>query len=319
MNISLLEPLGVSEEVIEIYGKSLTDAGHQFTYYKEKAEDVEELKRRTAGQDIVMIANHPYPDEVIRSADRLKMIAVAFTGVDHVGREACREKGILVCNCAGYSNESVAELAVGMVLGLYRKIVEADGLVRDGGTNLGMAGREIAGKTVGIVGCGKIGYRTAKLFQAFGAKVLVNELQAKEEWKAEGLEAVDLDAVMARSDIISIHLPLCQATRGLIGREKIALMKETAILVNCARGPIIDNEALAEALSEKRIAGAAIDVYDMEPPIPEDYPLLHAPNTLFTPHVAFLTEEAMVRRAKIEFDNVQAYLAGKPQNICDTM
>ena len=316
MNISLLEPLGVPDEVIEEYGKALKEAGHNFTYYNQKTTDIEELKRRSAGQEIVMIANNPYPDEVIRSAENLKMIAVAFTGIDHVGKEACKERDIMVCNCAGYSDQTVAELVIGMVLGLYRKILISDRAVRNGGTNAGLVGKEIAGKTVGIVGCGKIGYRTAKLFQAFGAKVLVNELQEKPEWKEEGLIFSDIDTVMSQSDIISIHLPLMDSTRGFISREKIALMKKDAILINCARGPIVDNFALAEALKERKIAGAGIDVFDMEPPIPYEYGLIRADNTLVTPHIAFLSEESMVRRAKIEFDNVSAYLAGNPQNIC---
>lgn len=316
MNISLLEPLGVPEAVIREYGRALEEAGHSFTYYDRKTTDVEELKRRTAGQDIVMIANNPYPDEVIRSADRLKMIAVAFTGTDHVGKAACQEKNIMICNCAGYSDQTVAELVIGMVLDLYRKIRIADRTVRNGGTSAGLTGREIAGKTVGIVGCGKIGSRTAKLFQAFGAKVLISEREERPEWKEQGFVLTDLDTLMKSSDIVSIHLPLTDATRGFISREKIALMKQDAVLINCARGPIVDNFALAQALQERRIAGAGIDVFDMEPPIPSEYGLLHADNAVLTPHVAFLSEESMVRRAEIEFENVNAYLAGAPRNIC---
>lgn len=316
MNISLLEPLGVPDEVIENYGKVLREAGHNFTYYNQKTTDIEELKKRSAGQEIVMIANNPYPDEVIRSAESLKMIAVAFTGVDHVGKAACREKDIMVCNCAGYSDQTVAELVIGLVLSLYRKINICDRAVRNGGTNAGFVGREISGKTAGIIGCGKIGYRTAKLFQAFGAKVLVNEIAEKPEWREEGLIFSDLDTLMSESDIISIHLPLIDTTRGFISKEKIALMKKDAVLINCARGPIVDNYALSEALKARKIAGAGIDVFDMEPPIPSEYGLMHADNAVVTPHIAFLSRESMIRRAEIEFDNVNAYLAGKPQNIC---
>lgn len=316
MNISLLEPIGVPETMIEELAKELKEAGHTFTYYDTKTTDIEELKRRSAGQDIVMIANNPYPDEVVRAADSLKMLAVAFTGIDHVGQEACREKGIMICNCAGYSNTSVAELAIGMTISVLRFVSTCDEKVRNGGTSAGLTGTEIGGKTVGIIGCGQIGFMTAKLFQAFGARVLACARHEREEVKVAGIQYVDMDTLLAESDIVSLHTPANAETRGLISAEKIAKMKPSAIFINCARGPIVDNAALAQALNEGKLAGAAIDVFDMEPPIPKDYPLLHAKNTLLTPHVAFLTEEAMVRRAKIEFDNVYAYVKGTPSNVC---
>ena len=316
MNISLLEPLGITEEEVCAYAKELEAKGHKFTYYDTKTTDPEELARRSAGQDIVMIANNKYPAEVVEKADALKMIAVAFTGIDHVATDVCKEKGIMICNCAGYSNTSVSELAVGMAIGLYRKLSECEAAVRGGGTSAGLTGREIGGKVVGIVGCGKIGTQAARLFKAFGAKVLAYSRHPQESWAAEGIEYADLDTLLSTSDIVSVHLPLNANTRGFLSADKIALMKESAILINCARGPIIDNAALAKALAEKKIAGAAIDVFDMEPPIPSDYPLLGAPNVLLTPHVAFLTKEAMKRRAAIEFANVHAYLDGKPENVC---
>ena len=316
MNISLLEPLGVPAETIENLSAWIKAQGHTFTYYDTKTTDVEELKRRSAGQDVVMIANNPYPDEVVRAADSLKLLAVAFTGIDHVGLEACKEKGVTVCNCAGYSNVCVAEQVIGMVISLLRYFPVCDKTIREGGTSAGLAGQEIAGKTVGIIGCGQIGFRTAKLFQAFGAKVLAYARHEREEVKAAGIEYVSLDQLLAESDIVSLHTPNNAETRGMIGKEQIAKMKPTAYFINCARGPIVDNAALAEALNAGSIAGAAIDVYDMEPPIPSDYPLLNAKNTLLTPHVAFLTKEAMVRRADIEFANVVAFLEGKPENVC---
>ena len=316
MNISLLEPLGVPAETIEALAAPFRAQGHTFTYYDTKTTDPEELKRRSAGQDVVMIANNPYPDEVVRSADALRLLAVAFTGIDHVGLAACREKGVTVCNCAGYSNVCVAEQVIGMTISLLRYFPACDQKVRSGGTSAGLAGQEIAGKTVGIIGCGQIGFRTALLFQAFGAKVLACARHEREEVKAAGIEYVALDDLLRRSDIVSLHTPNNAETRGMIGAAQIAEMKPTAYFINCARGPIVDNVALAEALNAGKIAGAAVDVYDMEPPIPGDYPLLHAKNTLLTPHVAFLTKEAMVRRADIEFANVQAFLDGRPENVC---
>lgn len=316
MKIALLEPLGIKDEMVYELARPLTDAGHTFEYYNTKTTDVEELKRRSAGCEVVMIANNPYPAEVVESADALKMLDVAFTGIDHVGLDACKRKGVTVCNAANYSNQTVAELAVGLVIDLYRKVIPGDAAVREGRTSAGLMGREICGKTVGIVGTGRIGTITAKLFQAFGAKVIAYSRTQKPELQDQGIEYVSLETLMSTSDIVSLHVPNNATTRHMIGREQIALMKPTAVLINCARGPVLDSAALADALNEGRIAGAGIDVFDCEPPIPQTDPLRNARNTVLTPHVAFLSEESMIRRAHIVFENIQAYLNNAPENVC---
>ena len=317
MRIALLEPLGVSEALIEELAAPIKEQGHEFVYYSEKTSDIEELKRRSAGCEVVMIANTPYPDAVVNAADQLRLLNVAFTGIDHVGLDACRKRGVTVCNAANYSNQTVAELVIGMTIGLLRKIGEGNRAVRQGGTAAGLRGREICGRTVGVIGTGRIGMITAKLFLAFGAKVIAHDLAANSEALALGIEYVALEQLLRASDIITLHTPNNAATRGLISRERIAMISPHAIFINCARGPIVDNAALADALNSGAIAGAGIDVYDMEPPLPEDYPLLHAKNTILTPHVAFLSDESMVRRAHIAFGNTLAYLAGSPQNVCE--
>ena len=314
MKISLLEPIGVSKEVIDSYAKKITDMGHEFTYYDTKTTEVEELKKRSEGQDVVMIANNPYPAQVIEASDALKMISVAFTGIDHIGK--VEGKDVMICNAAGYSNQTVAELSIGMAIVALRNLVEADKRVRTGMTSAGIGGREIAGRTVGLIGLGKIGLTTAKLFMAFGAKVIAYNRSESEEAKNLGIEYKSLDEVLAESDIISLHLPLNDSTRGFISAEKIALMKKDAIFINCARGPIVDNAALAKALNEDKLGFACIDVFDMEPPIPGDYPLLNCKNTFLAPHQGFISEESMLRRAEIVFNNVYAYLEGNPINVC---
>ena len=316
MKISLLEPIGISQAVLDELSQGLKDRGHEFCYYDTKTTDVEELKKRTAGCDIVMIANNPYPAEVIESADALKMISVAFTGIDHIGVQACRDKDIMICNAAGYSNQTVAELVIGMAIDGLRNVAKANEVVRKGGTSAGIGGREICGRTVGIIGLGKIGLVAAKLFLAFGAKVIAYNRSQSEEAKALGIEYKSLEEVLSESDIVSLNMPLNDSTRGFISADKIALMKPDAVFINCARGPIVDNEALAKALNEDKLGFACLDVFDMEPPIPEDYPMLHAKNTLLTPHQAFISEESMIRRAKIAFDNVYQYLDGAPVNVC---
>lgn len=317
MKISLLEPIGVSRETIDALAAPVREMGHTFTYCDTKTTDAEELKRRSEGCEVVMIANNPYPDEVVCAAESLKMLDVAFTGIDHVGLAACRERGVTVCNAANYSNQTVAELAIGLTIGLLRHMLPADRAVREGKTSAGLMGREIAGRTVGIVGTGRIGMITAKLFQAFGAKVIAYSRTHRPEAEALGIRYVELDELMRESDIVSLHVPNNANTCGMIGRAQIDAMKPTALLINCARGPIVDAAALADALNEGRIAGAGIDVFDCEPPIPADNPLVNAKNALLTPHVAFLSEESMQRRAEIVFQNLIAYLKGQPQNVCE--
>ena len=349
MKIALLEPLGVPTQTIDELAAPLKEAGHEFVYFDSKTTDPAELARRSEGAEVVMIANNPYPAEVVAGADALKMIAVAFTGIDHVGLSACRERGVEVRNCAGYSDVSVAELTLGLTIDVLRKVGAADAAVRAGKTSAGLVGTEICGKTAGIVGCGKIGCATGRLFKAFGARVLGYARHEHPEAAEAGIEQISLEQLLAESDIVSLHLPNndathksfgaeqftqmkngavfinCargaivdnDATRKSLGAEQFAQMKDSAVFINCARGAIVDNDALAQALNDGKLAGAGIDVFDMEPPIPADYALVNAKNCIFTPHVGFLTHEAMQRRAKIEFDNVVAYVESRAQNVCE--
>ena len=316
MKIALLEPLGVSRELIDELSAPVKAAGHEFIYYDQKTTDVEELKRRSQGCEVVMIANNPYPAAVVEASDSLRLLNVAFTGIDHVGLDACRDKGVMVCNAANYSNQTVAEIVIGMTISLLRHLTVCNETVRHQGTSAGLRGREIAGRVVGVVGTGRIGMITARLFLAFGAKVVASDPYPNPEAQALGITYMPLNELMACSDIVTIHTPNMPSTRNLINREMIALMKPSAIFINCARGPIVDSAALADALNEERIAGAAVDVFNVEPPIPDSEPLLHARNTLLTPHVAFLSDESMIRRAHIAFQNLEAYLRGAPENLC---
>lgn len=310
-----MEPLRVPASLIEDLATPLKEAGHEFVYYEEKTTDVAELAERSADADVVIIANNPYPKEAFENAADLKLINVAFTGVDHVDQAAAKEQDIQIANAAGYSNTAVAELVIGLTIDVLRKISFGNDSVRQGEDVVLYQGNEIKGKTVGIIGTGSIGLETAKLFKAFGANLIGYNRSEKEEAKELGLEYVSLDELLQQSDIVSLHIPMNDETKNTLSREKLELMKPSAILINAARGPIIDNEALADFLNDEKIAGAGIDVFDMEPPIPADYPLLSAKNAVLTPHVAYLTDESMVIRANIAFDNVEKFIEGNPQNI----
>lgn len=316
MNIAILEPLHLPPDVLDALAAPLRAAGHTLTVWPDKAKSPEDMLRRVMGQDIVMIANTPFPESVVRGADRLRLLDVAFTGIDHVALDACRERGVTVCNCADYSNQAVAEMAVGLALSLLRRIPEGDSRIRQGQGSAGLMGGEICGRTVGVVGTGRIGTRTIRLFQAFGARVVAYSRTRKKEIEALDVAYLPLDELLKQSDIVTLHVPATPETKGLIGKRELALMRPSALLINCARGPVVDADALGEALRGGRLAGAGLDVFDQEPPLPKNHPLLDAPHLVLTPHVAYFTQEAMLRRAEIAFENVNAYLRGAPQNAC---
>lgn len=313
MKVAILESLGISKDKLDELKKPFEEEGIEFSIY-ERTTDVETLKEEIKGKDAVIIANMPFSSEVISSSEDLKFIDVAFTGVDHVGLDAAKEKGIKVSNASGYSNEAVAELVVGMVISKYRYLREVEVLCREGKTKENYVGYEIKGKTVGIVGLGKIGRRSAELMDAFGANVIACDIKEIENCPPY-VEQVSLEELLQASDIVLLHCPLMESTKGLINKDNLKFMKKSALLVNAARGPVVNAKDLKEALDNGTIAGACIDVFDKEPPLALDEPLLNAPNTLVTPHVAFASQESMVLRAEIVFDNLRGWLDDSQQNI----
>ena len=310
----MLEPLGVSEALIREKIQPVTAAGHEFVFCGEKLTDAQKLEA-AKDADIFIIANSPLTADVINAAPNLKLISVGFTGVDHVDMELCAEKGITVCNSQGYATDSTAELAIGLMLACLRNIVPYDDVVRDGGTLAGYTHNTLKGKTVGIIGTGAIGTRVAAITKAFGCKIIGYSRSQRPEALSLGLEYKDIDRVFAESDIVTLHAPLTAETKGLASKQRIDSMKETAILINCSRGPLVDSQALADALNEGRIAKAGIDVFETEPPIAGDHPLLNAKNVILTPHVGYYSEESLAARADIVCENISAWLAGKPVNV----
>lgn len=308
MNIVCAEPLGISQEHFEELKKSFASQGHHFTYYLDRKEDSESLVSRMKDADIVVISNIKLPAAVLEQCPRLQYLSVAFTGLDHIDLAYCREHNIVVQNAAGYSTVAVSELAVGLMLDVLRHVTALDAATRQSGTKGTFLGRELHGKTVGVVGTGAIGTATIKLLQAFGCKVIAYNRSEHEEVKALGVPYTDLKTLISKSDIVTLHIPMTAETHHLISRELIAVMKPTAILINTARGNVVDIPALAEALREGRIAGAGIDVYEAEPPLPTEHPLLNAPNCVCVPHIGFASREAFDIRADIVFDHVHNYL-----------
>ena len=311
--VVIMESLGIGREELEAFQKPFEERGITFVSYP-KTADAEQLVRQAQDADAMIIANMPMPDQVIRRCEKLKFIDVAFTGVDHVGLAAAKERGIAVSNAAGYSNEAVSELVLGMALSLYRNLPQVEERCRTGGTKDGLVGCELRGKTVGIIGYGKIGRRSGELFHAFGCRVLAHSRHIVPD-APDYVEQVSREELLRRSDIVVLHCPLNDSTRGMIDYGKLRLMKPTAYLINVARGPVVNEKDLVRALEEGIIAGAAVDVFAAEPPLAPDTPLLHAPHTLLTPHVAFATRESMTLRAEIVFDNLRAWLDGAPQNV----
>ncbi len=311
MKIVLLESLEISQEKLERLVAPLLEQGHTFESYH-RTEDPQELIRRGQGAQAILLANMPLSGEVIRQWKDLRFLDIAFTGVDHVDLEAAKEAGIRVSNAAGYSTRSVAETAVFMMLSLLRNMSAMEERCRQGGTKAGLLGTELGGKTVGIVGAGAIGMETARICKAFGCRILAYRRHPQ---PTEGVEFVSLEELLQASDIVSLHCPSNRETYHLMNEERIRQMKPGALLINTARGAVVDTQALANALHSGALAGAGVDVFETEPPLPPEHPLLHTPNTLLTPHMAFASRESMERRAEIVFSNLRAFLEGRMENV----
>ncbi len=311
--IVIMESLGISAEELSLRKKPFEDQGHTFVDFP-RTTDIPTLIAQAKDADAMIIANMPMPGQVIRGCENLKFIDVAFTGVDHVDLTAAKEKGIAVSNASGYSNEAVAERVLGMALNILRNVSAVEARCRAGLTKDGLVGSELKGRTVGIIGYGKIGSRSAELFHAFGCKILAQSRTHKDN-APDYVEQVSQEELLKRSDIVVLHCPLNDSTRGMINAEKIGLMKKSAILINVARGPVVVSQDLADALNNGVIAAAGIDVFDKEPPLDLSEPLLNCKNCLVTPHVAFASQESMSLRAEIVFENLARWMAGNQQNV----
>lgn len=248
--------------------------------------------------------------DVLSRGTQLRVVGRAGVGVDNIDVQAATDRKIAVVNAPTSSTVSVAELALGHMLSLMRHLPEADRSMKAGKWDKAkFEGRELFGKTLGLLGSGRIGGEVAKRAQAFGMRVLAYDPYLPPATaESLGIRPVEMDALLRESDVVSVHAALTSETRGLVGAEELAKMKRTAILVNCARGEIVDEAALARALHSGMIGGAALDVFEKEPPVGS--PILRASNAVLTPHLGAATAEGQARAGAIIADQVTKALAG---------
>lgn len=276
------------------------------------------LGARLANAEVAVLNKIKMTREVLQNAPRLRLICVTATGYDNIDLDACRALGITLCNVPAYSTDSVAQVTLAMVLSLATHLPAYREYVHDGHYSAGNAANhlapvyhELAGRTWGVVGSGHIGGRVARVAKALGCRVIVCR-----RTKDPDFETVDIDTLCRESDIITVHLPLTEQTRGIISRERIASMKPNAILVNVARGAVTDEEALAEAIEKGRIGGLGVDVFTTEP-FRADHPfarLLGRENVCLTPHMAWGSFEARTRCLDVVAKNILCYFSGNTQN-----
>ena len=319
MNIVVLD--GYTLNPGDLTWKDLESLG-QYTVYDRT--DPKEVVPRAKDAEIVLTNKTVLSSDVITQLPKLKYIGVLATGYNVVDIEAARDVGIPVTNVPAYSTQSVAQMVFAHLLNLAQHIAHHAETVRCGrwtsnpdfcywDTPL----IELVGLTMGIIGFGRIGQATAKLALAFGMKVIAYDIVTPSSMPVgppEGCQFVELDDIFRLSDVISLHCPLTPQTKKIINKERLELMKKTAFLINTSRGPLVDEQALAEALNNDKIAGAGLDVLSEEPPS-ENTPLLKAKSCYITPHIAWATRAARERLLQVVVDNAASFLAGKPQNV----
>ena len=287
--------------------------------YKFTAPD--EVADRLSDAEVAVLNKIKLNESNLSGARNLKLICVAATGYDNIDIAYCRERGIAVCNVPGYSTDSVAQLSVSMALSLvthldeFRSFVHSGEYSRSSSANrLEPVYHEIAGQTWGVVGGGGIGSKVAEIAQALGCRVLLCRRQTENRY-----EAADIDRICRECDIISLHVPLNDGTRGMISRERIASMKDGVVIVNTARGAVCDEAAIADAVLSGKIGALGCDVYSTEP-FGEDHPftsILDRPNVCLTPHMAWGSYEARNRCVRRMAENIKEFFAGNTHNrIC---
>ena len=315
MNIVILD--GYSANPGDLSWKELEELGTLTVYDRTKSD---ETVARAADAEIVLTNKVILNSEVIAQLPRLKYIGVLATGYNVVDIKAAHDRGIIVTNVPAYSTESVAQMVFAHLLTVTNRTEHYAIQNRDGRWSSNpdfcywdFPHMELAGKTFGVVGLGNIGLRVAQIAHAFGMKVKAVTSKVQSTLPV-GIEKVSLEELLATADVLSLHCPLTDSTRHMINAATLQQMKPSAILINTGRGPLVDDQAVADALAKGAIAAYCADVVTEEPPRP-DNPLLQQPNAFITPHIAWASMEARVRLLKVAIDNVRLFLNGQPQNV----
>lgn len=270
--------------------------------------------RHIAEADVLVVGLEPVGEPVFAAARRLRLVQRLGVGYDSVDLEAAARRGVAVCNLPDFNAGTVAEHAMMLILALLRRVFESTLLMKSGhwplSSVVGQGIYDLQGRTLGILGFGSIGRELARRAGGFGVEILYHDRRASAEEPALRAQRVSLPDLLKGSDILSCHVPHTAETHHLIGRDELRQMKRTSLLVNTARGAVVDEEALAEALREKTIAGAGLDVF-AEEPLSRTHPLRKCPNVLLTPHTAGQTREAMERMVEMTFENIRRIMEGK--------
>lgn len=311
MRIVVADPIFLPEE----YSSRLSALG-DLDIYDSVPSSSDEFVERVKDAEVVIVGRYGFNADAFHSAPKLKIISLWQTGYDNVDLAAACDHGVIVSNVPNYAFDSVAEFTFALGLNLMRKVHAADMNLRKGKYDWRChIGNELMSKTLGVLGTGNIGERVVQIAHGFNMNVLsVTAHPSPEKAKKLGVKFVDLETLLSESDIVTLHLPLTPETKHMIGASELAKMKSTAILINTARGKIINEKALVEALKSKKIAGAGLDVFEKEP-LPLDSPLLELENVVLTPHIAFLSEESIDECTYICVENVEMFARGRPQNV----
>ena len=305
-----LNPGDLSWDVLNQFG--------EVTLYQKTESDAQAIER-IGDHEIVLTNKVPITESLLRACPNIRLICIQATGYNIVDTAACAKRGIPVCNVPDYGTAAVAQFTLALMLELCHRIGLHDAAVHEGKwcrmTNFcfwDTPQMELGGKTLGIIGFGRIGQATAKLAQAFGMKVIACSRSRREDDPA--VEYVDLDTLLARSDFVSLHCPLSEGNTHLINANTIQKMKDGAILINTARGSLLNENAVADALTSGKLSAAAVDVVSEEP-MNQENPLLTAPNCIITPHIAWAPKESRQRLLDCVVENIRGFLSGKPQNV----
>lgn len=289
----------------------------ELTTYEDSAQD--EILDRVQGQDVVIVKELLLPKEIIEQfPDSVKLICESGTGYNNIDIETASKKGITVCNVPGYSTEAVAQLAIQSILNLSSSIVEQQLMIsRNDFSNftdhLKVPHVELKDKTLGLIGTGSIGEQVMKIALAFGMKILTHSRTVK-NYDNPNVNSVSLEELLKNSDFVSVHVPLTDETEHLINKEKLEMMKPTAFLINTARGPVVNELDVIDALKNKVIAGAALDVQEVEP-LASDSPLFTMDNVIITPHIGWKAIESRQRLVSLTADSIDGFIKDSPINV----